>query len=89
MKNLRNTSNVIQQNDDVYGDRELAAVPFWYHSVVCLFLSILGILGISLNGFVVWNFVLRRLVSTTMLNSMKDLLYKESINTKINKYYYC
>ena len=62
---LKSVSNDPQQTDDVYGDRELAPVPFWYHSAVCLVLSVLGIIGVSLNGFVIWSFALLRNVSST------------------------
>ena len=57
-------------DDDVYGNRKIADVPFWYHSFVCSFLSVLGIVGISLNGFIVWNFALRRVVSKQQYDAL-------------------
>ena len=51
------------QDEAVYDNRQVAAVPFWYHFVVCLSLCGMGVFGISLNGFVLWSFALRRVVS--------------------------
>ena len=51
------------EDEAVYDNRQIAAVPFWYHFVVCLCLCGMGVFGISLNGFVLWSFALRRVVS--------------------------
>ena len=51
------------QDDAMYYNRPIAVVPFWYHFIVCLCLCGMGIFGISLNGFVLWSFALRRVVS--------------------------
>ena len=53
-----------QHEDDVYTNRQIAIVPIWYHCLVGSFLGIIGIIGISLNGFIIWSFALRRSVST-------------------------
>ena len=48
---------------NVYNDRKIADIPFWYHSAVCSFLSVMGILGVSLNGFIILSFSFQRAVS--------------------------
>ena len=53
----------LPREDDVYNNRKLAIVPFWYHLIVGFVLSIMGVIGTSLNGFVIWSFALRRVVS--------------------------
>ena len=50
------------EEDEIY-HKNVAAVPFWYHTAVCIILSALGISGIFLNGFIVWCFGLRPIVS--------------------------
>ena len=55
--------NINVEEDNVYAMRQVADVPFWYHSLVSVFLTTLGILGTSLNGFVIWSFAFRQAVS--------------------------
>ena len=46
------------EEDKIY-HMNLASVPTWYHTSVCIFLSFLGAFGILLNGFVICCFLLR------------------------------
>ena len=55
--------NKYMEEDKIY-HMNIAAVPSWYHSSICIFLSLLGAFGILLNGFVIWCYLLRPIVST-------------------------
>ena len=50
------------EEDKIY-HKNIASVPTWYHASLCIFLSFLGVFGILLNGFVIWCFLLRPIVS--------------------------
>ena len=54
--------------DKIY-HMNVASVPTWYHSTLCIFLSLLGGFGILLNGFVIWCFLIRPIVSCSFLYS--------------------
>ena len=54
------------EEDKIY-HMNIASVPAWYHSFLCVFLSLLGTFGILLNGFVIWCFLLRPIVSILKL----------------------
>ena len=62
-------TNKYMEEDKIY-HMNVAAVPTWYHSSLCIFLSLLGAFGILLNGFVIWCFILRPIVSKFKKNRM-------------------
>ena len=51
-----------EEYNEIY-NREIVPVPFWYHCMILTFLSCLGILGLLLNGFVIWCFIFYPIVS--------------------------
>ena len=66
MNNIKiDTPYINVDGDSIYNVRKIIDIPFWYHSFVCSFLIIMGVLGVSLNGFVIWNFFFQRVVSET------------------------
>ena len=67
MNNIKiDTPYINVDGDSIYNVRKLIDIPFWYHSFVCSFLIIMGVLGVSLNGFIIWNFFFQRVVSETL-----------------------
>ena len=64
---------------NVYNDRKIADIPFWYHSTVCSFLSVMGILGVSLNGFIILSFSFQRAVSEHNYITDSNIDIKKSI----------
>ena len=67
MNNVKvDTPYINVDGDSIYNDRKIIDIPFWYHSIVCSFLIIMGVLGVSLNGFIIWNFFFQRVVSKTL-----------------------
>ena len=58
------------EEDKIY-HMNIASVPTWYHTSLCIFLSFLGVFGILLNGFVIWCFLLRPIVSYDRIPILK------------------
>ena len=66
MNNINvDTPYINLDGDSTYNIRKIIDIPFWYHAFVCSFLIIMGVLGASLNGFIIWNFFFQRVVSET------------------------
>ena len=66
MSNIKiDTPYINVDGDSTYNIRKIIDIPFWYHAFVCSFLIIMGVLGASLNGFIIWNFFFQRVVSET------------------------
>ena len=82
MKNFKlDIPDIEVDGANVYNDRKIADIPFWYHSAVCSFLSVMGILGVSLNGFIILSFSFQRAVSehNYITDSNIDILKKHLI----------
>ena len=54
--NIPNLFTSLDDEDDAVYKKSIANVPLWYRSTVTVFLAFLGVLGILLNGFVIWCF---------------------------------
>ena len=54
--NIPNLLPSLDDEDDAVYRKGIANVPLWYRSTVTVFLAFLGVLGILLNGFVIWCF---------------------------------
>ena len=54
--NIPNLLPTSDDEDDAVYRKSIANVPLWYRSTVTVFLALLGVLGILLNGFVIWCF---------------------------------
>ena len=56
------TNDDLDNYDEIYNIK-IASVPFWYYSLVSIFLGTLGVGGILLNGFLIWCFMFFPIVS--------------------------
>ena len=54
--NIPNLLTSWNDDGDAVYRKSIANVPLWYRSTVTVFLAFLGVLGILLNGFVIWCF---------------------------------
>jgi len=54
--NIPNLLKSLNDDGDAVYRKSIADVPLWYRSTVTVFLALLGVLGILLNGFVIWCF---------------------------------
>ena len=54
--NIPNLLTFVDDDGDAVYRKGIANVPLWYRSTVTVFLAFLGVLGILLNGFVIWCF---------------------------------
>ena len=62
------------EGDNIY-ETELALAPFWYQTLALVVLSVLGVVGVLLNGFVIGCFAFCPIVSRFILvSTQKNLL---------------
>jgi hypothetical protein len=71
--NSNGTMSVLEE-DSIY-QTELAMAPFWYQTLALVVLSVLGIIGVLLNGFVIGCFAFCPIVSTPILVSAHKYLF--------------
>ena len=62
------TDTITDLEEDKIYETELALAPFWYQTLALVVLSVVGIVGVLLNGFVMGCFAFCPIVSILILS---------------------